>query len=310
MTDSKEVTLTRIIDAPADLVFDAWTKGEHLQRWYAPDGFTVPSATADARDGGAFELVMRNPDGMDFPLWGTFRELDRPRRLVIDATAAAGPDRQPALRSVTTVTLLDQGGKTEITVHEQAEPLIPEAVMMLAGMELGLTQSLRHLDDLLTGAFDRQISITRMIEAPREVVFAAWMSDEHLSQWWGPNGFTLTTDEIDVRPGGRWLFTMHGPDGVDYPNEIVYEEVVRPEIITFEHGAPGRDDPSFRGVITFDDFMGNTVLTMRSVFQTKEHMDDVVERVGAIEGGNQTLDRLVGYVTERLQPTIKARHDT
>jgi len=310
MSESKEVTLVRMIDAPAELVFDAWTKAEHLQKWYAPDGFTVPSATADAREGGELEIVMRNPDGMDFPLWGTFRELDPPRKLVMDATAASGPDRTPALHAVTTVTFVDHGGKTEMTVHEQAEALAPEAVGMLAGMELGLTQSLRRLDDLLTGAFDRQISLTRMIEAPRELVFDAWTSDEHLSQWWGPNGFTLTTDSIDVRPGGRWTFTMHGPDGVDYPNEILYEEVVRPELITFEHGAPGREDPSFRGVITFDDFMGNTVLTMKSVFQTKQQMDEIVERVGAIEGGNQTLDRLVGYVTEKLQPTIKARHDT
>jgi uncharacterized protein YndB with AHSA1/START domain len=309
MSESKEVTLTRVVDASVDLVFTAWTDPERVRRWYAPDGMDISSASSERRRGGSFEIVMRAPDGTEFPLRGTYVEFDPPRRLVMDAQAF-GPDGQAALHAVTTVDLADNGGKTEITVHERARALTPAAAMMLAGMEVGLTQSLRHLDDVLTGAFDRQISITRMVEAPREVVFDAWTSDEHLSQWWGPNGFTLTTDEIDVRPGGRWRFTMHGPDGVDYPNELLYEEVVRPELITFEHGAPGRDDPWFRGVITFDDFMGNTVLTMRSVFQTKEHMDDVVERVGAIEGGNQTLDRLVGYVTEKLQPTIKARHDT
>jgi uncharacterized protein YndB with AHSA1/START domain len=307
MSESKEVTITRMVDAPVGLVFDAWTKAEHLQKWYAPDGFGVATATSDPRQGGEFEIVMRDPQGTDFPLWGTFQEFDPPRKLVTEATAA-GPDRTPALHAVTTVTLVDQGGKTEITVHERAEALIPEAAGMLGGMEIGLHQTLRRLDDVLTGAYDRMISITRMIEAPRELVFDAWTSNEHLEQWWGPNGFTLTTDEIDVRPGGRWVFTMHGPDGTDYPNEIVYEEVRRPELITFEHGGGG--DPTFRGVITFDDFIGNTVLTMRSVFQTKELMDELVERVGAIEGGNQTLDRLVGYVTEKLQPTIKARHDT
>jgi uncharacterized protein YndB with AHSA1/START domain len=308
MADSKEITVTRIVDAPVDLVFEAWTQGEHLRRWYAPDGFTVASATSDPRTGGEFEIVMRSPDGDDVPMRGTFAEFDPPRRLAMESIVSAA-DGRPAIHAVSTVTLVAEGDKTEITVHERAEGLIPEATWMLAGMELGLLQTLRKLDDLLAGAFDRQISLTRMIEAPRDLVFDMWTSDEHLAQWWGPNGFTLTTDEIDVRPGGRWVFTMHGPDGVDYPNEIAYEEVVRPELITFEHGAPGRDDPSFRGVITFDEFMGNTVLTMKSVFQTKEHMDDVIERVGAIEGGNQTLDRLVGYVHERL-PSIKARHDT
>jgi uncharacterized protein YndB with AHSA1/START domain len=309
MTDSKEITLTRIVDAPADLVFKAWTDGEHLKHWYAPDGFDVPSASADPRQGGAYEIVMRSPDGDDFPLSGTYTEFDPPRKLVMESTAA-GLDGAPALRAVSTVTLVDHGGKTEMTVHERAEALTPQAVMMLGGMELGLLQSLRRLDDLLTGAYDRMISITRMIEAPRDVVFDAFMSNEHLEQWWGPNGFTLTTDEIDVRPGGRWVFTMHGPDGVDYPNELLYEQVVRPELLTFEHGAPGTDDPSFQGMITFDEFLGNTVLTMRSVFTTREHLDRVVEQYGAIEGGNQTLDRLVGYVTERLQPAIKARHET
>jgi uncharacterized protein YndB with AHSA1/START domain len=309
MSDSKEITLTRIVDAPANLVFEAWTDPEHVRRWYAPDGMDISSASSDPRVGGAFEIVMRAPDGTEFPQRGTYTEFEPPRRLVMDSQAF-GPDGVAALQAVTTVGLVDHGGKTEITVHERAEALTPGAVMMLAGMEVGLTQSLRHLDDVLTGAFDRQISLTRLIEAPRDLVFEAWISDEHLAQWWGPNGFTLTTDEIDVRPGGRWRFTMHGPDGVDYPNELIYEEIVRPELITFEHGAPGTDEASFRGVITFDDFMGNTVLTMKSVFQTKEHMDELVERVGAIEGGNQTLDRLVGYVAERLQPTIKARHDT
>ena len=309
MSETKEVTLSRILDAPADLVFKAWTDPDHVRRWYAPDGMDISSASSDPRKGGAFEIVMRAPDGTEFPQRGTYTEFEPPRRLVMDSQAF-GPDGQAALQAVTTVDLIDHGGKTEIAVHERAEALTPGAVMMLAGMEVGLTQSLRHLDDVLTGAFDRQISLTRLIEAPRDLVFEAWISDEHLARWWGPNGFTLTTDEIDVRPGGHWRFTMHGPDGVDYPNELIYEEIVRPELITFEHGATGTDEASFRGVITFDDFMGNTVLTMKSVFQTKEQMDDLVKRVGAIEGGNQTLDRLVGYVTERLQPTIKARHDT
>lgn len=309
MTDSKEITFTRIVDAPADLVFKAWTEADHLKHWYGPDGFGVSSAASDARQGGEFEIVMRGPDGGDYPVRGTYTEFDPPRRVVMESTAA-GPDGSPALRAVSTVTLVDHGGKTEITVHERAEALIPEAVMMLAGMELGMLQSLRRLDDFLTGAYDRMISLTRMIEAPRERVFDVWTSTEHLEKWWGPNGFTLTTEDIDVRPGGSWRFTMHGPDGVDHPNELLYEQVVRPELITFEHGAPGTDDPSFHGTITFDEFMGNTVLTMRSVFRTKEHLDRVVEQYGAIEGGNQTLDRLVDYIGEPQQPAIKARHDT
>jgi uncharacterized protein YndB with AHSA1/START domain len=164
-TTSREITVTKIVDAPCDLVFKAWTEAEHLQRWWGPDGFTVSSASSDPREGGAFEIVMHGPDGNDYPLTGTYREFKPPHRIVSDMTAS-GPDGAPALQAVATLTFVDHDGKTEITVHERADALIPEAALMLAGMEIGMVQSLRRLDDFLTGAADRQIVLTRMLEVP------------------------------------------------------------------------------------------------------------------------------------------------
>ncbi len=299
-----EVTITRMLDAPADLVFRAWTEGEHLAKWYAPEGFGVARAESDAKEGGAFSIVMQGPDGAEYPLWGTYTEFDPPKKLIASATAA-GPDGTPALDSVTTVTLVDHDGKTEMTVHEKAQALTPEAAPMLAGMEVGLLQTLRKLDDVVTGAIDRSIVLSRMLQAPRDQVFELWTSAEHLANWWGPNGFTVTTHEADIRPGGVWRFTMHGPDGTDYPNVIRYDEVRAPELITFVHSDDVGEMPSFRGTITFDEFQGMTVLTMRTVFVTTDELQRQVEKVGAIEGGNQTLDRLVGYADQ----VIKARHD-
>jgi uncharacterized protein YndB with AHSA1/START domain len=294
-----EVTITRMLDAPAELVFRAWTEGEHLAKWYAPEGFGVGRAESDAKEGGAFTIVMKGPDGAEYPLWGTYTEFDPPKKLVT-AVTAAGPDGTPALDAVTTVTLIDHDGKTEMTVHERASALTPEAAPMLAGMEIGLQQSLRRLDDLVTGAIDRSIVLSRMLEAPRDQVFELWTSAEHLANWWGPNGFTLTTHEADIRPGGVWRFTMHGPDGVDYENRIEYEAVEPPSLLRFvHHGAPGDDDPPFRTTVTFDDFGGNTVLTMKSVFVTAEDLDLVLTKYAAREGGEQTLDRLVAYVATR-----------
>jgi len=299
-----EVTITRMIDAPADLVFKAWTDGEHLMRWYAPEGFGVARAEADARQGGAYSIVMQGPDGAEYPLWGTYTEFDPPTKLVM-ASTAAGPDGTPALDAITTVTLVDHDGKTEMTVHEKASALTPEAAPMLAGMEVGLVQTLRKLDDVVTGVAERSIVLSRMVEAPRAQVFELWTSAEHLANWWGPNGFTLTTHEADIRPGGVWRFTMHGPDGTDYPNVIQYERVDVPELITFVHGDDVGEMPSFLGTITFDEFQGMTILTMRTVFRSTDELQRQVEKIGAIEGGNQTLDRLVGYAGE----VIKARHD-
>src|SRR4029078_6204270 len=68
-------TVTRMIDAPPDLVFRAWTEGEHLAKWYAPEGFGVARAEADARQGGAYSIVMQGPDGAEYPLWGTYNDV-------------------------------------------------------------------------------------------------------------------------------------------------------------------------------------------------------------------------------------------
>ena len=300
MTDatSREISITRMIDAPCDLVFKAWTDREHLARWWGPEGFTAPSVESDPRPGGTLTIVMRGPDGVDYPMSGVYREVEPPHRLVTEVTAS-GPDGRSALEAVTTLTLVDHGGKTELTVHERAVALIPEAGPMLGGMEVGMVQSLRKLDDVLTGAMDRQIVLMRMLEAPRERVFEVWTTPEHLQHWYGPDGFTLTTHEMDVRPGGVWRFTMHGPDGVDYSNELIYDQVIAPELLSYEHrSSPDADDPAFRGSATFDEFMGMTILTMRMVFETAAERDETVEKYNAVEGGNQTLDRLVAYLSK------------
>lgn len=106
---------------------------------------------------------------------------------------------------------------------------------------------------------------------------------------------------MDVRPGGIWRFVMHGPDGVDYPNRVVYEEVVKPERLVYMHGSDNEDEPGqFQATVTFAEQGGKTTLTMRMLFQSAAERDKNVE-FGAIEGGNQTLERLAEHL-ERLQP--------
>lgn len=148
---------------------------------------------------------------------------------------------------------------------------------------------------------DREIIITRVFEARREVVFDAWTDAKRIGEWWGPTGFTTTTQEIDIRPGGLWRFVMHGPDGTDYPNLIVYQEIVRPERLVFNHGS-GEEDSSdeFLTVVTFEDRDGKTALTMRSIFASKEARDWVVSEYHAIDGSNQTLDRLGEYLAKAM----------
>lgn len=144
---------------------------------------------------------------------------------------------------------------------------------------------------------DREIVINRVLNAPRELVFDAWTNPEHVIKWWGPDGFTNTIHEMSVTPGGVWRFIMHGPDGTDYPNKIVFEEVVRPERLSYSHGDDEKDAiPNFHVIVTFEDLNGKTNLTMHSVFKSAEERDHVVREYGAIEGANQHIKKLEAYL--------------
>ena len=145
---------------------------------------------------------------------------------------------------------------------------------------------------------DREIVITRVIGAPRELVFEAFTEVRHLSRWWGPEGFTTTTRSFEFRVGAEWDFVMHGPDGTDYQEWITWQEIVPPERIALRHGE-SRDDPNaFESVVTFEPAGTQTRLTMSTVFPTKELRDEAVETYHAIEGGEQTVRNLAAYVEQ------------
>lgn len=144
---------------------------------------------------------------------------------------------------------------------------------------------------------DREIVISRKIEASAELAFEAFTDPEHLSHWWGPDGFTTTTTEFNFQPGGFWRFTMHGPDGTDYPNWVRFEEIARPEQLIYFQGGEG-EEPHFQTTVTFESQNGFTLVTLRSVFPSREARDYVVKEYDAIEGGKQTLARLAEYLDE------------
>src|SRR5215831_15086143 len=143
---------------------------------------------------------------------------------------------------------------------------------------------------------DREIVISRVIGAPRELVFEAFTEVRHLSRWWGPEGFSTMTRSLEFREGGVWDFVMRGPDGTDYSEWITWTEIVPPERIALRHGE-SRDDPNtFESVLTFTPDGDATRIVMRTVFPTRQLRDEAVEKYHAIEGGQQTLSNLAAYV--------------
>src|SRR5665213_2783297 len=152
---------------------------------------------------------------------------------------------------------------------------------------------------------DREIVISRVIDAPWALVFEAFTEVRHLSRWWGPEGFTTTTRAFEFRVGGEWDFVMHGPDGTDYQEWISWTEIAPPERIALLHGE-SRDDPNtFEAVLTFACDGAATRIEMRTLFPTKEMRDEVVEKFHAIEGGQQTLRKLDAYITEIVRKRVE-----
>ncbi len=139
-----EVTIVRMIAAPRDLVFSRWTDPAHLAQWWGPHGFTNPVCEVDARPGGKLRIVMRAPDGSDYPMTGEFQEVVKNERLVFVAVAR-DKDENPLLESHTKVTFAGEGAGTRLTVEARAVGLVEIAPQMLAGMEAGWTQTVERL---------------------------------------------------------------------------------------------------------------------------------------------------------------------
>jgi len=135
---------------------------------------------------------------------------------------------------------------------------------------------------------------TRILDAPRDLVWEVWTNPDHIKEWWGPNGFSLTTKSMAVEPGKIWDFIMHGW-GKDFDNKIEYLEVKKPSLISYKHSGEGVDY-SFLVSILFEEVEGKTLLTMKSTFKSKEIIEELNRRVNAIEGGKQTLNRLENYL--------------
>ena len=146
-----DLTFTRILNAPCELVFKAWTDPKQMAQWWGPRVFTNPVCEMDVRPGGALRIVMRAPDGVEYPMTGVFREVVEPERLSF-TTVAEDQSGTPVLEGLVNAIFAEDGGKTKLTVHSGAVGLVPQAAAMLDGMQEGWSQSLERLAELLAKA--------------------------------------------------------------------------------------------------------------------------------------------------------------
>ena len=292
----RELVFTRVFDAPRELVFDAWTHPGHLARWWGPQGFTTTIHQMNVRPGGIWRLTMHGPDGRDYRNRIVVIEVAKPERLVFRHEPDA--DAEPVTHQ-TTITFTDHGGKTLLTMRmlfatPDARAHVIQTYRALEGGHQTLDRLIGHLQTT-TGnpsSVAPPLFISRLLNAPRKLVFEMWRNPEHLARWWGPTGFTLPQCKMDFRAGGAFHFVMRGPDGQDYPLDGEYVEIAEPERIALHefHRQPGHEVFT---TITLLEEGGKTRLIVQQAYLFESEATQ-----GAPEGWQQTLDRLEAELTK------------
>jgi uncharacterized protein YndB with AHSA1/START domain len=288
-----DLIVSRRLRAPRALVWQVWTDPAHIVKWWGPHRFTSPRAEIDLRPGGALRFDMRAPDGQVMPATGVVEDVAAPERLVLTTRLAHEGVIIAEVRH--TVELEDHGDETRVTVRARVLHATDAAAAALAGMEEGWNQSLDKLvSHATTQATDLELVVTRRFRAPIETVWEMWTAPEHLGAWWGPTGFRTTTDGFELRPGGEWRHTMHGPDGIDYPNVLTFREIVPGRRLAYEQsgGRAGEPQIHFTATVVFERDEAGTRLTLRMRAESAADRRRMIEEFGAYEGALETLDRL------------------
>ena len=300
----RTLLLTRVFNAPRSLVFAAWTEPKQLAQWWGPTGFTNPLCELDLKPHGEIRIDMRAPNGVVYPMAGAYREIVPPERLVFTA-AALDANGKPLFENLNTVTFAEYDrNKTLITVDVRVLWEGPSAAQYLSGMAEGWSRSMDRLSEFIlagTGMMpdpvqtdDRELRATRNFHAPLELVYRMWTEPEHIAHWWGPRGFTTTIQKMDVRPGGEWLLVLHGPDGRDFPNHYLYEEVVPNQRLVITHV----NWPQHRKYVTFTESDGETSVSVRMLFDSAADHQKVVTEYGAAKGLVENLDKLQEHLSQ------------
>lgn len=305
MTTVEPFSISRVFDAPRKLVYQANIDPAHLSKWMGAAGYEPIFSAMDFRVGGSYHYGLRAPDGST--MWGkqVYREIVPDERLVLLQSFSdehGGLARHPMaptwpLQMLSTTTFEDApGGKTKMTVswapYEADDAANATFDAARAGMKQGFGGTFAKLDAHLA-ATACQLMTSRVVDAPRELVWKAFTDPAHVNAWWGPDGFQNVDVEQDVRVGGAWKFKMVGPDGVVYPNKATYLELQPPARLVYDHG--DWDRVHFRAEITLDELAnGKTLVTLSLTLPSREARDGVVGY--AIDGGRQTLAKLAVHV--------------
>jgi len=291
---NREIVTTRVFDAPRELMFRAWTEPEHLAKWWGPKGFTNTFQEFDLRPGGTWRFVMHGPNGVEYPNEIVFLEIAGPERLVLDHVSL------PRFRL--TVSFDDLGGKTKVTFRQLFDS--PETYGRIKSLALrGNEENFDKLTSELAamGASVHEMLMSRVVMAPRELVWKAWTDPVHLAKWWGPRGFSSPRCELDLRVGGKLRVDMQHPDGTVRPMIGEFLEIVPPERLVFTAMALDPSGKPFFEATNAVDFRQEGPMTRINVRATVEKIHDPITLrflTGRDQGWSESLYRLADALDE------------
>ena len=286
-SSDRELVLTRVYDAPRELVWEAWTDRKHLDAWWGPNGFRNETSALHLAVGGEWRYVMHGPDGKDWQNWIRYEEVSAPSRLVY----AHGDGASPEPHFHVTIMFSEEGGRTRVTMTS----LFPSAEALAAtlkfkvvvdGGQQTLARLAGYLPHLSDGSALASMVITRLLDAPVRRVFQAWTTPAQLARWWGPRHFTLPTAEVDFRPGGAYRLVMQDPAGHLYPFAGRYQEIIPERRIVFSAIIEG----SGVEMLTTVSFSAEGEKTRLTVCQTTPSVLEMAR--GQREGWSGSLEKL------------------
>ncbi len=219
------IETSRLLDFPREFVFEAFRDPKQLAQWWGPAGFTNTFEQFEFKPGGNWRFVMHGPNGANYPNQSTFFEISEPERIVIRH------DCSPYFQM--TITLADEAGKTRLGWHmlfNTADECAKVKSFAPAANEQNLDRLSAQLAKMSGG--QRPFVISRLFDAPRDLVWKAWTESEHMG-WWGPKGVTIQRPRLDLRPGGLFHYCMKTPDGREMWGKWVIREVAAPERLVF-----------------------------------------------------------------------------
>ncbi|HEV8534305.1 MAG TPA: SRPBCC domain-containing protein [Candidatus Limnocylindria bacterium] len=290
----RTLVTTRVFDAPRDMVFKAWTDPKQLAQWFAPQGLITSHCELDVRPGGELRIDMKGVDpslgpdfyGVVFPGRGTYREVVPNERLAF--TFAGEGEGQAPPKLLMTVVFEDEAGKTKLTIYQAAETVAGYEELVKMGASEGLRQSLDNLAALLRGSErtgpGRMLVLTRVFDAPRDLVWTAYTDPKHIVKWMFARDWKTPFAETDLRPGGAFRIGMRPADDSEegFVFEGTYRELVKPERIV-QSISDGRVMTA-----TFADERGKTKLTL----SVEMAMTEEDERTG----WTQILENLAAHL--------------